>query len=108
MKLLAYWKTNPGCRESSDAYAKFEGFNGYSILKTESTIQIFKDQKVVLDLSLSQIESDALSITYTAEDKNGNRVRVCCMNPSLAAVFGDTITFASQYKDGFAVHYEVK
>lgn len=108
MKTLSYWKTNSGCREGSEVYAKYEGFDGCVIQKTESSVQIFNNQKMILDLTLSLIESDALSITYVAQDKNGNRVRICCMNPRMAAMFGDTITFASQHKDGFAVHYEIR
>ena len=107
MKKLVHYKTNPGTIGEYDIYTAYEGLGGCSIQKSETNVQIFNGTSLILDLNISKIEEDFLSVTYCAEDR-GVKIRIVCIKPQLAARVGDTITFASLFKSGFAVHYEIK
>ena len=109
MKKLELWKTNFGHYSNEYEICKsFTDFDGCGIVKTDSSVQIFRGQKAVLDIPMSYMEQDSFSITYTANNFQNNLIRICCIHPKLAAIFGDAITFASRHKDGFAVHYNIK
>lgn len=107
MKKLVHYKTNPGTIGEYDIYTAYEGLGGYSIHKSETKVQIFNGTSLILDMNISKIEEDFLSVTYCAEDR-GVKIRIVCIKPQLAARVGDTITFASWSKNGFAVHYEIE
>ena len=109
MNKLVYYKTNPGNRgEGRSLYMNYEGLDGCEILKSDSQVEIFRNGTPIIKFALSKIEEDSFSVTYMAEHEPFGKVRICCINPRLAARFGDTITFASIHKDGFAVHYEIE
>lgn len=109
MKTLMYSETIAGKHiDEHNLYKSFENFNNCSIEKSDTKLLIYRGQTLVLDLDISKVEQDFISTTYSATLLSGHQIRVCCINPQFAVRVGDIITFASPYKDGFAVQYEIK
>lgn len=98
---LEFIKANPGSRynEEND-FAKAQSFNGATITITEKVIEI-KTNHDTIKFNLTEWERDFLFTTDKSEYPNGGDLRI------LQSSIMNTITFASLYKDGYAVHYNL-
>ncbi|MGM9847260.1 MAG: hypothetical protein ACI31F_04850 [Muribaculaceae bacterium] len=108
MKRLYYRKTNLGFYSSESQLCRlYENLNNCEIQRTETSLSIYRSETLVLNMRLTKIEEDNLSVVYSAIGFDNTQIRVCCINPALSQLFGDTISFASIHKDGFAVHFDL-
>lgn len=96
MKTLKFWKTNLGNHPSEYSLcAKYTNLDGCHVIKTDRILQVFLNEKPVIDFFLNKVEEDAFSVTYNVE---GQELRVICINPRFAVALGDTISFCSKKK----------
>lgn len=101
---LSLIKANPGSRygESSE-FEIAKSFNGATIL--------ISDEKIVIDtcagkhyvFNLIEWEEDYFYSTKKASYPSGKELRILQIK---MRSLGNTITFASMYGDGYAVHYD--
>lgn len=98
---LQFIKANPGSRFNEETdFNKAKSFDGATIIVADKVI-IITTKYSTITFNLIEWERDFLFITDKSEYPDGGDLRI------LRSTIMNTITFASLYKDGYAVHYNL-
>lgn len=98
---LQFIKANPGSRLNEEIdFNKAKNFDGATITITDKVIVVTTKYNNIT-FNLTEWECDFLFITDKSEYPDGGDLRI------LRSTIMNTITFASLYKDGYAVHYNL-
>ena len=96
MKSLSIVKTNYGDHKAEESDCEyFASLNGWKVEISETSYDIHI------------MESDFITDTWVGELRGGVKFRIVRPNRKMLPLLGDTVTFASMYHDGYAVHYNL-
>lgn len=108
MKSLSLVKTNYGdhrAEESDCGY--FASLNGWKAEMSETTLVLFSPDGRTTNYDIHIMESDFITDTWLGELPSEVKFRIVRPKREMLPLIGDTITFASIYHDGYAVHYNL-
>lgn len=85
---------------------KVQRLNGGIIDMSENHLKICAEDES-LETEIEFYEKDPFTNSWVGKFSNGTQFRIVKPNPRFIALTGNTITIASMYHDGYAVHFNI-
>ena len=107
MEHISLEKVNYGDHYIEKAYCdKVKNLDGGIISMTNSYLRI-QNSSNMLESSISFYEEDPFTISWLGQFLDGTQFRIVKPNSRFISLIGNTITIASMYHDGYAVHFNI-
>lgn len=107
MERLSIEQVNYGDHYIERGYCdKIQGFNGGLIEMSQNHLRIHNGNDS-LETNIVFFEKDPFTISWVGKFSNGTPFRIVKPHPQFIAMTGNTITIASMYHDGYAVHFNI-
>lgn len=107
MERLSIEQVNYGDHYIEREYCdKIQGLNGGLIEMAQNHLRIQRGNEC-LETELVFYEKDPFTLSWVGNFSNGTQFRIVKPNPQFIALTGNTITIASMYHDGYAVHFKI-
>ena len=108
MKSLSLVKTNYGDHRAEESDCEyFASLNGWKVEISETSLVLVSLDGRTASYDIHIMESDYITDTWVGELRGGVKFRIVRPNRMMLLLLGDTVTFASMYHDGYAVHYNL-
>ena len=108
IKSLSLLKTNYGDHKAEESDCEyFASLNGWKAEIGETSLILVSPEGRTTKYEIHIMESDFITDTWAGELHGGVKFRIVRPNRKMLALLGDTVTFASMYHDGYAVHYNL-
>lgn len=108
MKSLSIVKTNYGDHKAEESDCEyFVSLNGWKVEISETSLVLVSLDGRTASYDIHIMESDFITDTWVGELRGGVKFRIVRPNRKMLPLLGDTVTFASMYHDGYAVHYNL-
>lgn len=105
---LSLVKTNYGDHRAEESDCEyFASLNGWKVEISETSLVLVSLDGRTASYDIHIIESDFITDTCVGELRGGVKFRIVRPNRKMLPLLGDTVTFASMYHDGYAVHYNL-
>ena len=107
MEILSIEKVNYGDHFVEREYCdKIQKFNGGKLIMSQDHLKIENDADA-LETKIEFYEKDPFTDSWVGSFSDGTQFRIVKPNPLFVKLTGNTITIASMYHDGFAVHFNI-
>ncbi len=107
MDILSIEKVNYGDHYVERGYCdNIKNLDGGKIIMSQDYLKIENDANC-LETKIVFYEKDPFTDSWVGNFSDGTQFRIVKPNPLFVKFTGNTITIASMYHDGFAVHFNI-